>query len=78
MHGWRAVAAVLVAVVLLGPAVAWLGRRYGRSVKGGLILGSILLGFGHVLDAPSKEAVEAAGEEAGRKGRPAPGDPPLD
>jgi hypothetical protein len=78
MHGWPAVAAVLVALVLLGPAVAWLGRRYGRSVKGGLVLGSILLGFGHVIDRPSREAVEAAGEEADRKGPPAPGDPPLD
>jgi hypothetical protein len=79
MIGVSAVSALAVAAILvLAPLAAWLGRRYGRSVKGGLVLGSILLGFREALDPPSKRAIEAATDEADRKEPPAPGEPPLD
>ncbi len=53
--------------------VAWLAGRYGRRVRGNLIMASILLGFGHAMDPRPQEKVEAA--EPG-KGGPLPGEPP--
>jgi len=41
------------------PLLAWLGHRHGRSIKGGIALASILLGFGVPLDPPAKHLVEA-------------------
>ena len=35
-----------VALMALAPLAALAGHRYGRSIKGGLILASVLLGFG--------------------------------
>jgi hypothetical protein len=67
-----------VAFLVLAPLAAFVGKRYGRSIKGGVVMGSILLGFGHVLDPPGKQAIEAAREDPGKKGPPAPGDPPTD
>ena len=71
------VCVVVAALVVLGSGAAWLGRRYGRSVKGGLVLGSILLGFGEAIDPPSKQAIETGEDEASRKGPGAAGDPPV-
>ena len=54
-----------------GPLFAWLGHRHGRSIKGGIALASIMLGFGVPLDPPAKHLIEAkqgrvkAGDETG-------------
>ena len=54
---------LLLAVLLLAPLIAYLARRYGRRVRGGFLMAGILLGFGEVLDPPSKHIVEAQGGE---------------
>ncbi len=61
------------AVLVLAPLFAWIGLRHGRRIRGSIVLASILLGFGHAMDPPPQEKVEAA--EPG-KGGPQPGDPP--
>ena len=63
----------LGSVLLLAPLFAWIGTRHGRRIRGNIVLAGILLGFGHPLDPPPHEKVEAA--EPG-KGGPQPGDPP--
>jgi hypothetical protein len=63
-----------LAVLVLGPACAWLGTRYGRATRGNLALASILLGFGEAIDPPPKHKVEDA--EPGND-QPGPGEPPL-
>ncbi len=78
MHGWLPYAIAGAALLLLAPLVAMAGRRYGRSVKGGLILGSILLGFGQAIDPPSQQAIEAASDDADKKGPQPAGDPPSE
>lgn len=63
MDGWIGYALALGAFIVIAPAIAWLARRQGRSVKGGLLLASVLLGFGEPLDPPSKHMIEASGGE---------------
>jgi len=48
------------ALLVLAPFIAWAARRLGSKAKGGLMLASVLLGFGEVLDQPAKHAIEAA------------------
>ena len=72
-HGLQYLIAI-VALLILAPFVAWAARGLGGKVKGGLVLGSILLGFGEVVDPPSKHLVEAMTEP---KGSPEKGEPPL-
>ncbi len=62
----------LAAVLALAPVVAWIGVRHGRRIRGNLIMASILLGFGHAVDPPPQEKVEAS--EPGKRG-PKPGEP---
>ncbi len=63
----------LAALLAIAPLVAWIATRHGRRIRGSLIMASILLGFGHAMDPPPHEKVEAA--EPG-KGGPMPGEPP--
>ena len=69
----EALVAVL-ALLVLAPVFAWIGKRHGRRIRGNLVMASILLGFGHAMDPPPAQKVEAA--EPG-KGGPQPGEPPA-
>ena len=60
---WLQQLAALAVIVVLAPLIAISARRYGRRVRGGLLMAGILLGFGEVLDPPSKHVVEAQGGE---------------
>ena len=74
MADWLKYVLVALVFLIIGPACAWLGRRYGRNVRGNLALAGILLGFGEVIDPPPKHRVEDA--EPGNDD-PAPGEPPT-
>jgi hypothetical protein len=66
---------IAIAVLLtLLPLIAGAGIRFGSKAKGGLMLASVLLGFGAVLDRPAKDAIEAT---TPTKGSPENGEPPL-
>ena len=73
MAVWLKQLIAVLALIVLAPLVAWIGLRHGRKIRGNLVLASILLGFGHAVDPPPHQKVEAA--EPG-KGGPQPGDPP--
>lgn len=73
MPGWLI---IVIALVVLLPLAAWLGRRYGRQARGGVGLAMMMLGLGEAIDPPSKHVIEA--DVARNKSRPAPGDPPID
>ena len=73
MAGWLQALIAIAALVVLAPLFGWMGKRHGRRIRGNLALASILLGFGHALDPPPAQKVEAA--EPG-KGGPQPGEPP--
>lgn len=63
MPFWLQQLAALAVVIVLAPLIAIAARRYGRRVRGGILMAGILLGFGEVLDPPSKHIVEAQGGE---------------
>jgi hypothetical protein len=71
MPGWLQVLLAILALLVLAPLFAWLGRR-GRGLKGSLALGAILFGIGEPLDPPAKHKVESA--EPGKDVR-GPGEP---
>ncbi len=75
MAVWLKELIAVLALIVLAPLVAWIGLRHGRKIRGNLVLASILLGFGHAVDPPPHQKVEAA--EPG-KGGPQPGEPPAD
>jgi hypothetical protein len=70
---WMQQLAALAVIIVLAPVIAIGARRYGRRVRGGLLMAGILLGFGEVLDPPSKHIVEAQGGE--EKGSPETDEP---
>ena len=74
MPVWLQYLIAFVALLVLAPLVAWGARKGGAKARGGFMMASILLGFGEVLDPPSKHAIEATEEE---KGSPETGEPPL-
>ena len=59
MSGWIQYLIAFAALLVLAPSIAWVARRLGSKAKGGLMLASVLLGFGAVLDQPAKHAIEA-------------------
>jgi len=63
------------ALVVLAPLAVVAGRRLGGRARGGLMLASILLGFGAVVDPPARHMIEAAEPP---EGAPETGEPPLD
>ena len=64
----------VLALLVLAPVFAWIGKRHGRRIRGNLVMASILLGIGHAMDPPPAQKVEAA--EPG-EGGPQPGEPPA-
>jgi hypothetical protein len=74
MPTWLGYVLALVAFAVLAPLVAWLGHRHGRSLKGGVALASLMLGFGAPLDPPTKHLIEA--QEGRVKGDDETGEPP--
>jgi hypothetical protein len=70
---WLQYLIAAIALLVLAPLIAWLGRRLGSRAKGGLMLASIMLGFGEVLDPPSKRSTKAAESVKG----PAETDEPI-
>ena len=75
MAVWLKELIAVLALIVLAPLAAWIGLRHGRKIRGNLVLASILLGFGHAVDPPPHQKVEAA--EPG-KGGPQPGEPPAE
>ena len=74
MSAWIQSLIAFAALLLLAPLIAWAAKRLGSKAKGGLMLASVLLGFGAVLDQPAKHAIEAAEPV---KGSPENDEPPL-
>jgi hypothetical protein len=74
MPTWLGYVLAVVALAVLAPLVASLGHRHGRSLKGGVALASLMLGFGAPLDPPTKHLIEA--QEGRAKGDDATGEPP--
>ena len=74
MQTWLQYTLAIGLLVVVMPLVAWTAKRYGRGFRGNLALGAILLGFGEVVDPPSKHMIEATTKE---KESPTPGDPPA-
>jgi hypothetical protein len=74
MASWLQFLLSAAAFLVAAPLVAWLAHRFGSRAKGGVMLASVLLGFGAVLDQPSKRAIEATQPV---KGSPENDEPPL-
>jgi hypothetical protein len=75
MAEWLQFVIAGLALLVLAPLVAWLGRRHAKGARGNLALAAILLGIGEPLDPPSKHKVESAEPGKGQRG---PGEPPLE
>lgn len=71
---WMQYLIAFLVLLALAPLVAWLARRLGSRTRGGLMLASVLLGLGAVVDPPSKQAIEAVEPP---KGSPENDEPPL-
>jgi hypothetical protein len=75
MDGWVGFLIAIGVLAVTAPLIAWVGRRHGKSLRGGAGLAFIMLGFGHVIDPPTKHLIEAAeGEEQGSESTGAPKD----
>jgi hypothetical protein len=74
MAEWMQFAIGGLALAILAPTAALVGKRYGRKVKGGLVLASILLGIGHPIDPPPRARIEDAEPSKGERPK---GEPPL-
>ena len=72
---WLQYLIALAAFAVTAPMIVWLARRFGGRARGGLMMAGILLGFGEVVDPPSKHLIEA--QEGEEKGSPE-NDEPLD
>ena len=74
MPTWFGYVLAIAALLGLAPLMGWLGRKHGRSIKGGIALASIMLGFGVPIDPPAKHLIEAS--EGRVKGGDENGEPP--
>ncbi len=72
MAVWLQYVIAATALIVLAPALAWAGRRYGRRAKSAFILAGLMLGLGEPLDPPSSHRIEADNDAV----KP-PGDPPT-
>ena len=71
MEGWVGIIIAIVAVVVLAPLLAWIGKGQGRRIKGGVAIA--LLGFGAIFDPPRRhlaEAIQQQDEEEDESGEP--------
>ena len=75
MPRWAQSLVALAIVLIAAPVVAYGARRFGGKVRGGIGVAALMLGFGEVMDPPSKHLIEA--NEGEEKQTPAPGDPPA-
>ena len=69
----------VLALLVLAPVFAWIGRRHGRRIRGNIVMASFLLGLGQAMDPPPAQKVEAAERRAraglsrgSRRSRPMP------
>lgn len=58
MPPWLGYLLALAALLVLAPAIAWLGHRYGQRFKGGAALVSLLF-VGVPFEPPPKPKIEA-------------------
>jgi hypothetical protein len=73
MRPWLGYLVALAALLVVAPAMAWLGRRHGRSIKGSAGLALMMLGLGEVVDPPKQhliEAIEGEEDEPAESGEP--------
>jgi hypothetical protein len=63
MPSWLQYLIAFAVLLVAAPFVAMLARGQGRRLRGGFIMAGILLGFGEVVDPPSKHVIEAQGAE---------------
>jgi len=75
MPHWQQYLIAAAVFLVVAPLIALGAKRFGRGAKGGLMLASILFGFGAVMDPPSRHVVEA--NEKAKKASPENGEPPL-
>ena len=73
MPAWLPWTIAVLVILVAAPLIAYVGRRYGQTVRRTSGLALIMLGFGQVLDPPSRHIIEAADREEDEE--PA-GDPP--
>lgn len=60
MAVWLQYLIAFAALLVVAPLVAWAAKSFGSKARGGMMLASVLLGFGAVVDPPAKHAIEAA------------------
>lgn len=58
MPRWLSSLGALAVLIVLAPLIAWLGQRYGRRLKGGVALASLLF-VGLPFEPPPKPKIEA-------------------
>jgi hypothetical protein len=62
MPTWLTALLAIAAFLVLAPLAAWVGRRYGRGIKGGAALAAMMLGMGRLIDPPVQARIEARRE----------------
>ncbi len=75
MSDWKSWLITLGVVAVVAPGAGYLGARYGKQVRGNVMMASILMGFGQATDPAKENPVEAV--EGKQKRAPDPGEPPL-
>jgi hypothetical protein len=75
MPRWQQYLIAVIAILLVAPLVALGAGRFGRGARGNLGLAMILLGFGRMLDPPTRHVIEA--NEKVKRPSPETGEPPL-
>ncbi len=71
---WAQYLTALAVIIVIAPLIAWLGRKHGRTIKGGSALALALLGFGAMFEPPKRAEIEARQELPEEE--PGAGDPP--
>jgi hypothetical protein len=75
MPRWQEYLIAITAILVIAPLIAVLATRFGRGARGNLGLAMILLGFGRMLDPPTRHVIEA--NEKVKRPSPETGEPPL-
>jgi hypothetical protein len=74
MPRWAQYLVALMVVLVAAPGVVVLAKRYCGKARAGIGIAALMMGFGEVMDPPSKHLIEA--NEGEEKQTPTPGDPP--